>query len=123
MEEKALDFIYQLRNMGLYLWREKNKIKYAQYKKIDNQEEILNKIKLYKIPILQLLDINNCHTHKDALNRRIYRGLNQKYPLSMLQEGLYFFEKYEEGSYVYNINFTFRLLKNLDLRALKSRYK
>ena len=43
--------------------------------------------------------------------------------LSFAQERLWFIEKYEEGTNVYNIPMIFKLSKDLDLKVLEKKFK
>ncbi|MGB6976276.1 MAG: condensation domain-containing protein [Gammaproteobacteria bacterium] len=114
-----IDFLYEL-NMkyGIALWVDDGKLKYKQYKPIENKETIFERIKNNKQPIFDFL-IENKVTSGDISLTNIYHQKNGFYQLSFAQERLWFIDQYEEGTSAYNIPITLKLTPFVNIEALK----
>jgi hypothetical protein len=116
-------FLYKLNKLGFYLWLEGNKLKYKQYKECNEENTILNEIKSNKDDIIEFLKINECYSPVLPYEPYIYKSNNRKSPLSFAQERLWFIDRYEGGSNVYNIPMIFKLSNSVKLDILETSIK
>ena len=105
----VISYIYYLKEAGFSLWVEQNKLKYIQYKPIENTEVIFNTLKQYRDQICRVLEHNQCSSEQIFLSQTIFRTLCDRPPLSFAQERLYFIDQYTEGNSAYNICEVFKV--------------
>jgi hypothetical protein len=110
-------FIYNLNNAGVKIWADKNDIRLFVSHKVSLTEDQQNFIKFNKTIILRYLKNNNI-TSKEY-DHLIIRNNAEKQVLSFAQERLWFIQKYEEGTNVYNIPIVLKLNANVKLDILE----
>jgi len=112
------EFIYETNKLGISIWLEDEKIKYRLYQDLKNKQDIIEKLKINKKIIVEFLKNNNIF--KDGISNldRIYISSDNSGVLSFGQERMWFIEKYEEGTSVYNLPIVFALNKSINLDIL-----
>ena len=121
MNFDILSFIYKLLNKGIKTWAENHNIQLFVQDGILLTEYEKDFIKKHKKEIFQYLSNNNILS-KEVKTVILKAGTN-KGPLSFAQERFRFIEKYEGGTYAYNMPMLFKLSNLIDINILEKSIK
>lgn len=117
-------FLYELYHRGVYLGLDEDgKLKYKLYKKLDNKELWIDRIKKVKKDISILLKnyhFNPCH-HYDKYF--IYPLNVETAPLSYSQQSLWSIDSMYGASEAYNVPFVFELKKDVTCECLEIAFR
>ncbi len=111
-QETVLELVTRLRKQNIRIWTANDELKYSAppgRMTLDLRAELSTR----KLEIISFLQ-------QQQENGRISKMVSpDKIPLSFAQQRLFFIQQFEPASYVYNLVETFRILGELDLKALE----
>jgi len=114
-------FLYEINETGFFLWLDHENIKYRQYNPNANLAEIKNYIKANKQRIIDFLNLNKISQCPSisSNNPHIYKCNISTPELSYGQERLWFIDRYEMGTYAYNIPMLYKLKEGVNIEVLE----
>ncbi len=113
---QSIDFLYSLLNRGIKPWANGDAIKVFIPEETKLTEDEKSYIKNNKPELLNFLLENELHTKE--IKKKILKTNLKNTQLSFSQQRLWFIEKYESGSNIYNIPRVYKLLNREDLPLL-----
>lgn len=113
-----IDFIYGLNKNNIFLWLQDGTVRVfiPSDKILSDQEKSF--IKEHKKKLIVILQQNEIYTKESARKILKYSSENW-YPLSYSQERMWFLEKFEHGTNIYNIPRVYKLPEYVDRDILK----
>ncbi|NEO70809.1 amino acid adenylation domain-containing protein, partial [Moorena sp. SIO3H5] len=120
MNNKTIEFVFYLQNLGVKLWTEQEHLRYRSPKGVMTPE-LKQDIVAQKIEILELLREAQTNQESQALSLPPIqpRSDSEQLPLSWAQERLWFLNQLEGNSATYNIPAALKITGHLAINTLK----